>query len=148
MCHRRHRSLNKTGSGTLTLNGVNTYGGGTVLAAGTLAWATAAPWQRHPEHRRRTTLDTAGPMTLGNALSVNGQLNLSGSNPLTLTGNISGTGGLNKNGASTLTLSAATTTPADQPQQRHAGVGSNTALAPACSTPRPIPCWIPARPWP
>ncbi|NNJ18960.1 hypothetical protein CSV86_029555 [Pseudomonas putida CSV86] len=30
-------SLNKTGSGTLTLNGVNTYGGGTVLAAGTLA---------------------------------------------------------------------------------------------------------------
>ncbi|NNJ18959.1 hypothetical protein CSV86_029550 [Pseudomonas putida CSV86] len=62
-------------------------------------------------------------MTLGNALSVNGQLNLSGSNPLTLTGNISGTGGLNKNGASTLTLSAATTTPADQPQQRHAGGG-------------------------
>jgi autotransporter-associated beta strand protein len=75
-------SLAKSGAGTLSLNGNNSYSGGTVLSAGTLSLG-------HANALGTGTLSTAGGTTLdtsvaglnvGNALSVTGTLNLAGSN--------------------------------------------------------------------
>ncbi|MER9500989.1 autotransporter outer membrane beta-barrel domain-containing protein [Mesorhizobium sp. M0587] len=76
-------SLAKTGQGTLTLAGTNSYGGNTLVSAGTL---------------------------LGNAASIRGDIGNSGivvfdqAADASFAGNISGTGAMVKDGAGTLTL--------------------------------------------
>jgi autotransporter-associated beta strand protein len=84
--------LSQQGSGTLELDCVNTFNGGTTIAAGTL------------------TIGGAGQLG-GGAYSAgianNGTFTYNSSAPQTLSGLISGTGALVQNGASTLILSGA-----------------------------------------
>jgi autotransporter-associated beta strand protein len=82
-------ALTKSGSGFLILSGDNTYGGGTIISAGTLVIGLGG---------------TSGSIT-GNVLD-NGELTFSRSDSLTFGGQISGSGGLAKFGAGTLTLTA------------------------------------------
>lgn len=81
-------SINKTGVGTLTLSGANTYTGGTTVSAGTLAGNT-------------TSLQGN---ILNNAAVIFNQ-NTAG----TYAGVMSGTGSLTKTGSDTLTLTGANT---------------------------------------
>jgi autotransporter-associated beta strand protein len=87
-------SLAKAGAGTLTLTGVNTFGGALTISDGML------------------TIGGAGQLNSGtyvvNILN-NGIFNYSSSANQTLSGLISGTGALVKGGVSTLTLSGAST---------------------------------------
>ena len=81
-------SINKTGTGTLTLSGANTYSGGTTVSAGTLAGNT-------------TSLQ-------GNILN-NAAVSFNQTADGTYSSIMSGTGSLNKIGTGTLTLSGANT---------------------------------------
>ncbi|GGA40603.1 autotransporter-associated beta strand repeat-containing protein [Dyella nitratireducens] len=84
--------LIKTGNGTLTLIGSNSYTGGTTIAAGTLQVGSG---------------DTSGAIT-GNVLD-NGALVFDRSDNLSFAGSISGSGSLTKLGAGTLILDSANT---------------------------------------
>ncbi len=79
--------LAKTGAGTLTLTGTNTYTGGTTISAGTLQIGSGG---------------TAG--SIGGDIVDNSALIFNRSNGLTYGGTISGTGTLTKLGAGALTL--------------------------------------------
>ncbi|NBS53873.1 MAG: transporter, partial [Spartobacteria bacterium] len=86
--------LTKNGSGTLTLNGNNTYTGTTTINTGTLQ------------------ISSTGLLGGGNYsgnISNSGTFVFASSNNQTLSGIISGTGALTMNGSSTLTLSGANT---------------------------------------
>lgn len=85
-------SLVKTGAGTLTLTGANTYSGGTTIASGTLQLGNGG---------------TTGSIA-GNVVD-NGALVFNRSDAVTYAGTVSGTGTLVKTGAGTLTLSGAST---------------------------------------
>ncbi|MDR1398191.1 MAG: autotransporter-associated beta strand repeat-containing protein [Desulfarculales bacterium] len=102
--------LSKTGAGTLTLSGLNTYSGGTTVNNGILAGSIAA----------NTDLTVAGGATYdgtGAARSVNvlsGAGNIINDSGLSaqsgaFSGGISGSGGLSKTGGGTLTLSGLNT---------------------------------------
>lgn len=103
-------TLAKFDTGTLVLNGNNTYTGGTALNGGALVVGndnalgtgvlTAAGG---------TTLDNNAAVTLGNAAVLNGAMAIGGSHALVLNGRISGKGSLQKKGAATLTLNDANT---------------------------------------
>ena len=80
--------LTKTGIGTLTLTGSNTYTGGTTISAGTLQIGSGG---------------AAGSLN-GNVLDQ-GTLALDRSDTLTFTGNVSGTGTLSQIGGGMMTLS-------------------------------------------
>ena len=82
--------LIKTGAGTLTLTGTNTYAGGTTISAGTLQIGNGG---------------TAGSI-VGNVLD-NSALAFDRSDNVTFGGVISGTGSLTQLGAGTLTLTGA-----------------------------------------
>ena len=98
-------TLAKLDSGTLVLNGANSYTGGTLLNGGTLVvGSNTALGTGLVTAAAGTTLDSNTAVTLANAFSLTGDLNVAGTNALTLNGAISGTGGLIKNGTTSLTL--------------------------------------------
>ena len=84
--------LTKLGTGTLTLTGANTYGGGTTISAGTLQIGNGG---------------TAGSIT-GN-VTDNGMLSFNRADALTYAGIISGSGGFEQRGPGTTILTAAST---------------------------------------
>ena len=103
--------LIKSGVGTLTLSGANTYSGDTTIAAGTIAvghntaLGTGALAMSHA-----TILQAAAAVSLGNAISIAGVSTIDTNNyALGLSGVVSGTGNLTKISAGTLTLSGANT---------------------------------------
>jgi fibronectin-binding autotransporter adhesin len=87
------RGLAKTGSGTLTLTGANSYTGPTRIVAGTLQVGSGS---------------TTGTLGSG-AVTNNARLSFNRSNPLTVANLISGTGSVVQQGAGTLTLTAINT---------------------------------------
>ena len=110
--------MTKTGTGTLTLSGVNSYSGGTVVGSGTIrAGATDVFGTGSIQVNGGATLDLnslnqtvgslagTGNVTLGSATLNAGNDNTSTS----FNGVISGTGGLVKSGNGTLTVRGANT---------------------------------------
>ncbi len=109
------RPLTKNGTGTVILNGVNTYTGTTTINAGTLRIAAdsglgAAPGSVTPGSivLNGGTLDTANTFTLnsnrGIALSANSGISTMPGTTLTYNGIIAGTGGLTKSNTGNLIL--------------------------------------------
>ena len=102
--------LIKNGAANLTLSGVNSYAGGTLLNAGGLIVGNgAALGSGTLTVGGAATLDNTQALALANNIALNAGLTVQGSQDLTLNGNIAGAGSLTKNGASTLTLNGANT---------------------------------------
>src|SRR6266404_2961705 len=104
--------LVKVGDGTLTLSGNNSYQGGTIVSAGTLAVGSSRAVGTGPlTLADGTTLQAAANgLALANAVRLNGAVTAdTQSNTMTLSGPISGTGGLDKIGSGTLMLTGAST---------------------------------------
>jgi autotransporter-associated beta strand protein len=90
----RTLGITKNGTGTLLLNGNNTFGGTTTINAGTLEIGGSG---------------RLGGGTFSSNITNNANLIYSGTNAQTLSGVISGTGNLTQNASSTLTLSNSAT---------------------------------------
>ena len=102
----------QNGTGTLTLRGTNSYGGGTALNAGTLAVGSdAALGTGGLTLAGGTTLQAAADgVRIGNATSLQGTATIdTQAFALAFTGPISGTGALDKSGSGTLTLTGTNT---------------------------------------
>ena len=99
-------ALTKVSSGALTLDGTNTYSGGTSLNAGEIiAGNGAALGTGSVSIANGATLGFSASMTLANAFGLTGSATLdTAANAVTLSGAISGSGALTKVGAGTLTL--------------------------------------------
>src|SRR6185436_19077279 len=78
-------SLLKTGAGTLTLTGANSYNGGTTVTGGTLA-GNSASLQGAILNNARVVFDEAGSGTYAGVMSGTGSLVKTGGGTLTLTG--------------------------------------------------------------
>ena len=103
-------ALIKSGSGTLTLNATNAYGGGTQLNGGRIvAGANGALGTAGVSVLGATTLDTSAAVTLANNVALGSDLTIGGTQGLTLGGVLSGSGKLVKNGSANLTLNGANT---------------------------------------
>ncbi|MES2594756.1 MAG: autotransporter-associated beta strand repeat-containing protein [Verrucomicrobiota bacterium] len=125
-----NRRLTKTGSGTLILNGTNTFSGGLTVTTGTLVFGNnAAAGSAGIIFGSSTASPTiqagGGTRTITNGVTLSGNVTFSGANDLiftgatsmsstrtltvtnntTFSGVVSGNGGLTKNGTGTLTLS-------------------------------------------
>lgn len=105
-------SLVKTGSGTLTLNAGNTFGGATLNGGTIVAGANNALGTGTATVQSATALDAGAAVSLGNQFVLNDNLSVLGSQDLTLAGALSGSGQLIKNGGANLTLA---------PQNTHSG---------------------------
>ncbi len=102
-------SLVKTGSGTLTLNAGNTFGGATLNGGAIVAGANNALGTGTAVVQSATALDAGAVVSLGNQFVLNDNLSVLGSQDLTLAGALSGSGQLIKNGAANLTLATQNT---------------------------------------
>ena len=107
-------SVSKSGAGTLTLTGSNSYSGGTTINAGVLSVAALVD-------SGSCNIGTTGTITLGGGtlqftgasgstsrpvvFTSTGTIDTATSGTLTLATNVSGVGGLTKSGSGTLTLS-------------------------------------------
>ncbi len=81
-------SIEKSGAGTLTLAGANTYSGGTTLSAGTLALASNTALGTGTLTLDGGTLRADGAArTLANAVVLNADTTIAGTERLTVTGN-------------------------------------------------------------
>lgn len=108
-------ALGKYDSGTLVLNGANSYSGGTQLNGGMLVLGNdAALGAGRLTAANGTTLDSNRALRLANAITLNGATTLAGSHDLILDGAISGGGSLIKQGDSALTLNGQSTLGASQ----------------------------------
>jgi len=86
--------LNMNGTGTLILDGNNTYTGGTTITSGTLQVGAATD-----------TIAPSAPFTAGpGGITDNSILAFGSSQPLTVSGPINGSGGILQNGTGTTTL--------------------------------------------
>ena len=104
--------LVKTGAGTLTLSGANTYSGGTAINAGTLAVSSDNNLGTGSLAVNGGTLENTASFASAKSVSLGasgGTFLTDTGTTLGLSGVISGTGGLTKTGAGTLTLSGANT---------------------------------------
>jgi autotransporter-associated beta strand protein len=101
-------SLTKSGAGTVTLNGTNTYTGGTTISSGTLAFNNDSALGTG-SISLNGTLSALANATLSNNISVAtaGILRVGSGNTFTSTGVISGVGSVSKNSQGTLDLSSA-----------------------------------------
>ncbi|MDO9414384.1 MAG: autotransporter domain-containing protein [Pseudolabrys sp.] len=107
-------SLVKTGTGTMTLSGTNTYDGGTTVTGGLIAFANGGNLGSG-----NITLNGGGlRWASGNTTDISGRLNPIGANGATFDTNdndvtfattLTGSGGLTKEGGGALTLTGANT---------------------------------------
>jgi fibronectin-binding autotransporter adhesin len=103
-------TLNKLDNGTLVLNGVNTYTGGTLLSGGALVVGDdSALGSGVVTAAAGTVLASNTNVNLHNDFDLAGDLTIDGNQTLSLDGVIDGTGGLIKNGSGKLILSGADT---------------------------------------
>ena len=101
-------ALVKSGTGTLTLSGSNTHGGGTQLQAGTLSVAGASNLGTGAVTiGMGTTLEIAGSGTIANAINVAGNSGIRALADATLTGAVVGAANLDVFGPGALTLAHA-----------------------------------------
>jgi autotransporter-associated beta strand protein len=127
--------LAKTGTGTLTLSGANSYSGGTLLGAGTLAVgsSTALGTVALTIANGATLQAAANGLLIANTITLNGADTIdTQANGITLTGPIGGTGGLIKTGTGRLVLSGNNTySGATNVNAGTLGAGAATALSSA-----------------
>jgi autotransporter-associated beta strand protein len=106
-------SLAKTGAGTLTLSGTNTYSGGTSITGGLINFSSAGNFGSGLitlnggglQWASGTTTDTSTRLA---AFGAGGATFDTNGNNVTLAASLSGSGGLTKTGLGTLTVSAST----------------------------------------
>jgi autotransporter-associated beta strand protein len=99
-------SLTKTGLGTLTLNGTNTYAGGTSLSSGTVLFNNASAFGTGAiASTGGVTIRNTATLTTTNNLTVNGPTTLDvNTGNWTFNGNISGSGAITRGTNANLSL--------------------------------------------
>jgi autotransporter-associated beta strand protein len=99
-------NLVKQGSGTLTLEGTNTYNGTTTVSAGTLSVTSDSNLGSGAVNLAvDTVLQVTGAANIDNAVVLSGNATIDTSSNATLSGSLSGSFGLSKTGLGTLSLS-------------------------------------------
>lgn len=102
-------ALIKTGEGTLTLSGTNTYSGGTIVSNGTLSVGADNAVGTGVLTLNHAKIGAIAPVTLTNDAVLSGSALFNNNNSLTLNGTISGLGNLTKTGSSILFLGGTNT---------------------------------------
>lgn len=85
--------VQKDGAGSLTLAGVNSYSGGTVIRAGTLMGSATSFGSGQIQNNASLVIDQPGDATFANEINGSGDVSKRGAGTLTLTGANAYTGG-------------------------------------------------------